>query len=484
MKRFYLTIAVVGLTVAILPAGAQFRPGNPPKQDPPKQGDPPKQSPPVNNPPPRQSPPANNPPPRQSPPANNPPPRQSPPVNNPPKQSPPVNNPPPRQTPPANNPPKQSPPVNNPPPRQSPPINSPGRQNPPQQAPPSQGGGLQQGNPPRQSPPGNSGSGPAFGDRNAGNPPNQGGRSGNDITQPGPKPGFGDRGRIFNPNVPVADQFKPTNPQGPGFSPKTGGFDTKQNTNVPYGGSQAHKTPHAFPAPSGPRIRDPYFVDTSYYGRNHCRIGYSHYYPWWRDWYFGYRWYVSDPWSYRCYFSPYYWYVSIPAYVRYDRVIIITPRIIVLTGSYLDWRYYGMGATHNTYYGGYGYSYGSAGRPIDRALSNLTDAFRYEDPSLLGNFLTSDSQVNIYIDENYAYTLNGADYYDMTADLIQNVYTTNYQIERVRQARSGEYVVLARHDFVDPNNSHQTVWMTFTLQEYRGHFYIIEAGTSRHQPRI
>jgi len=513
-------------------SGGGLGQGNPPKQTPPPANNPPRQTPPPANNPPRQTPPANNPPKQTPPPANNPPRQTPPPANNPPKQNPPANNGgglgqgnPPRQTPrPANNPPKQNPPANNGgglgqgnPPRQTPPpANNPPKQNPPA----NNGGGLGQGNPPRQTPPpannppkqnppANNGGGLGQGNPPTQNPPGTGGglgngnsgnngsrtqgpgvigdrngQNGNPISQPGPKPGFSDRGRIFNPDIPITDQFKPKNPQGPAFNPRTGGFQTDRSSNIPFGDSRAHKTPMAFPVPAGPKIKDPYYVDRNYYYGSHCRYGYTHYYPWWRDWFFGYRWYVVDPWAYRCYFSPYYWYVSIPAYVQYDRVVIITPVVLILNTGYVNWRYIGYGVTYNTYYGGYGYTYASSYRPIDRALSSLTDAFRFEDPSQLEQFLTYDGQVNIYIDGNYAYTLSGADYYDMTADLIHNVYTTNYEIERVRQARTGEFVVVARHDFVDPNNYQQTVWMTFTLQEYRGNFYIVEAGTSRTQPRI
>lgn len=267
------------------------------------------------------------------------------------------------------------------------------------------------------------------------------------------------------------------------FAPRTGGAPTQTNFNIaPRGqGSSGLQTPSVLPTPAG-AARDavPFQITPSGYRKGDLRVGYHHYDRNWCDRYFGYRYYCYDPWVTRCYFSPYYWYIFLPGYIWCDRVIIISPRIIIWLGPDIFWNYCG---SYGYYYGSYGYTYNRGGySDLDRALSDIVDAFRYEDANLLAPFLPSNGRIDIYIDGRYSYSVNSDDYYDMTADLIYSVNTTNFEIVQVRRARTGEYRAVARHDFLDPNGRPQTVWMTFTLERERYGFVIVEAGTSRLRP--
>jgi len=219
--------------------------------------------------------------------------------------------------------------------------------------------------------------------------------------------------------------------------------------------------------------------DQGFYKGFFLRVGYVHYDPFWCDYHFGYNFYYFYP-SFGCYFSPYYWYWCVPPYIWHSRIIIVSPRIIVIINEPVKWVYCGYGA----YYDYYGYTYSrhyDGYSALDRALSDLVDAFKYSDVRALERLAPPGGRVDIFMEGKYAYTVSTDDYFDMTADLIQSVYTENFQIVRVRKARSGEYRVIARHDYLDPWNERQTTWLNFTLDFQSGRYVIVEAGSNREQ---
>lgn len=223
------------------------------------------------------------------------------------------------------------------------------------------------------------------------------------------------------------------------------------------------------------------------YRVGNLRRGYYHYDNNWCDRFFGFGWYVFDPFAYDCVFSPYYYYCTVPGYVRYLRISFGSPRVVVIFGDPIRWGYCGR---RIEIYSGYHYrddwryrnydSYSS----LDRAISDLVDAFEFADADLLSKFLPRGSRVEIFIDGNYAYTMSSDDYYDMTADLIYSVYTTRFNVESVRRTRDGDYFVIARHEYQDPWNVKRANYLTFTLSYERGGYVITQAGSSQSRIRL
>lgn len=212
------------------------------------------------------------------------------------------------------------------------------------------------------------------------------------------------------------------------------------------------------------------------------RSGYYHYDPLWCDWFFGYRFYCWEP-VFGSWFSPYYIYYSVPGYLSFGRGYYRGFTTIIVIGNPIAWNYCGRGYNYGYYnYSNYGYDRNYS--QVDRALSDLQDAFKYSDAKLLDRLIPRYGDVEIFIDGDYAYSLNANDYYDITADLIYSVNTTSFQISEVKRISGGGYVVLARHDYVDSWNSRQSNWLTFTLREERGSYVITQAGTSRLRPNF
>ncbi len=281
---------------------------------------------------------------------------------------------------------------------------------------------------------------------------------------------------------------------GPIFDPRSGGSNYEGNSNA---NSKTVRGQLQFPEPKGipvsingrgsndrgslafqiQRMED--------YRNGELRRGYYHYDPYWNDCHFGFYGYVFDPfYSRNAWFSPYYWYPSVPGYLNSIVVRLGRGLTIIFYNNNLRWNYCGYDRGY-----GYGYGYGNNYDPydryyrynhLDRSLSMLVDAFKYGDSNLLGELILNRSNISIYIDGQYSYDLRGEDYFDMTADLLSSVRTTDFRIESVRPSENNRYVrVNARHDYIDPWNRRQSVYLMFTLKNSGEDFQIIEAGTSR-----
>ena len=280
---------------------------------------------------------------------------------------------------------------------------------------------------------------------------------------------------------------------GPAYDPRTGGgqYDSNSNSNsrTNRGQIQNQDLKNLPQASNGRGTFDKGSLAFQVqrmedYRNGELRRGYYHYDPFWNDCHFGFFGYIFDPfYSRNAWFSPYYWYPSVPGYLNSVSVRMGRGLVIIFLNNNMRWNYCG----YDRGYGNYGYSdpydrYDRYGRnyALDEALSMITDAFKYGDTDLLGEVILNRSTIGIYIDGQYSYDLRGEDYFDMTADLLASVRTTNFRIESVRPSDNNRYVrVNARHDYLDPWNRQQTVYLMFTLKNNGGNYQIVEAGTSR-----
>jgi hypothetical protein len=305
-------------------------------------------------------------------------------------------------------------------------------------------------------------------------------------------------GPAFNPRTSVIgglvgqgrNQFDQNN-KGSNVELPTYKNDPMSNNNFIKQLPRQNQTPQVIPVPNvgnnhsgggaGKAIHKQQIADLKHYSSGSLRHGYYSYDPFWKDCHFGYSYYIFYP-TVNCWFSPYYWYMNCPPYISYHRIFIYTPRVIIIIGDTVPWWYCGKYYAWSNY--GYSYSYRDYSRYsiLDRALSNLVDAFKYSDVTLLDPLLPRNNRVDIFIDGSYSYSVNSDDYYDMTADLIHSVYTVDFNIIDVRRTRGNEYKVIAKHDYLDPWNARQSTYLTFTLENQRGNLVIVEAGTSRFRP--
>lgn len=205
--------------------------------------------------------------------------------------------------------------------------------------------------------------------------------------------------------------------------------------------------------------------------RNGYRCGYYNPNPRFNDDFFGYPHYVFDPFAFRggCVVSPWYYYVSLPAYVVSTRVVYINSNY----SSRGNWSWCNWDRDNR-----YSWSNGFD-RTDDQydAIRDLVDTFENSDRQLGADLVPTRGNVSIYTDGRYSYTLNADDFYDLFMDGINNNDTRRYEIMRVETNRRG-IRILARHDTTDPWGNRKSVYQRVYMEKERNRYVIREFGTS------
>lgn len=164
-----------------------------------------------------------------------------------------------------------------------------------------------------------------------------------------------------------------------------------------------------------------------------------------------------------CAYSPFYYY-GLP-YVYAPRAVVVDVPVY----TYREVPDYSYGS-------GYYLSQGSYSG-LDAAMADIRNGWINGDPNLLLKHIGAGTQVAIYLDNNYAYSLSGSDYRDMVSDAVRNIRTINFTINNVEQRSDGAYTVTATHEFYDVNNQRKVVDVDYTLAQQGGSWVITSAGS-------
>jgi hypothetical protein len=228
-------------------------------------------------------------------------------------------------------------------------------------------------------------------------------------------------------------------------------------------------------------IRTPQIKNIIHRDRYTYRTGYYHYKPEWHNSLFRFNFYLYEPDYDRCVVSPWYCYPHLPGYIRINNVLILTrPRIVFWVniddrGCYwrdadlYDWRYELSRAN---------------GTALDDALDTLVYAFEKQNKRSISRLIPDRTRINVYSNEEYSYSLQPDDFYDLMIDNIENTQTVRYDVVSVRNYRAREARVLVRHEFIDPWNERQTMYHTYRLELQKGQYIITDFGTSDYRPRF
>lgn len=179
------------------------------------------------------------------------------------------------------------------------------------------------------------------------------------------------------------------------------------------------------------------------------RNGYYHYDRGWCDDYWGYSYYRFS-YNDNCAVSPWYNYSYLPAYIdcnriNWERVIVNIAVNVIHDWTYRD-RY---DRRSDSYY-------------LDNSVADLVRIWRRQDTNALGRLVSNSGYVTVTFDNNYRYSLSGADFYDMVYDAITTSRTIDYRILDVRSGRGGTRVT-AEHRYRDPWNRNAAVYHTYYL---------------------
>lgn len=115
---------------------------------------------------------------------------------------------------------------------------------------------------------------------------------------------------------------------------------------------------------------------------------------------------------------------------------------------------------------------------IDDTLADIRSAWLDGRSDLIKRHIDSSREIAVLLDGKYDYSIASSDYLDMTTDAIDQMKTVAFTWQSVRKRTDGSYTAYAKHTYVDQNGTAQTVYVSYTIDGYRGDYDIVEVGSS------
>lgn len=158
-----------------------------------------------------------------------------------------------------------------------------------------------------------------------------------------------------------------------------------------------------------------------------------------------------------CYSSPFYYY-GLP-YVYGPSVTVVTVPQYTYSSPPPNYSYTGINA----------------------ALDDIKNAWLSGSADRLRLHIDSSSQVAIYQDGSYTYSVDGLAYKNMMSDTVSNVRTSDFNFYRVEMRSDGAYTAYGKQDMYDIDGNRRTIYVSYTLSQIGGRWIIVAAGSSENQ---
>lgn len=140
-------------------------------------------------------------------------------------------------------------------------------------------------------------------------------------------------------------------------------------------------------------------------------------------------------------------------------------------------------------------------RSLSETLRDIERAWERKDPDLLMKYVRPFSTIDVFLDDEYSYSIDWQDYRDMTLDAMKNIHTTSFRFYRLRERSNSDVVAYGKHTYRDEyypraaslmrtsyyltnastyhaGGIEKTVYVTYTLERRGTEWYIKEVGCS------
>ena len=112
------------------------------------------------------------------------------------------------------------------------------------------------------------------------------------------------------------------------------------------------------------------------------------------------------------------------------------------------------------------------------AIDELSETFQNGDIDALAALISPNVSVAVYERGKYRYSMDSADFVDLTRDAIQNNQVKSFNLEILHQRQPGVFSVSGHETYTDSSGTTRTVWVSYVLQDYSGQWTLTQVGTS------
>jgi hypothetical protein len=115
---------------------------------------------------------------------------------------------------------------------------------------------------------------------------------------------------------------------------------------------------------------------------------------------------------------------------------------------------------------------------VQAAVKDLTKAWLDGDDALFSKHLSKSGRIAVYLRGKYQYSLDSADYLDMTRDALRATKTVDFQVVSVSRKEEGIYTVSALHVYQDKKDDSKTVRVSYVLERENSSYVITQVETT------
>jgi len=190
--------------------------------------------------------------------------------------------------------------------------------------------------------------------------------------------------------------------------------------------------------------------------------------------------YSTTYWGVDVVVSPYHFYFgTFPGYIHRRYVYCRAPRVVYIeVPIYVGGVY--RGYRDDDYYlnSVWWRDDGAIDSSVRRAVEDLEDAFRYSDIEKLTNLTDPNTDISVFTQGRYQYSLKANDYLDMTRDFMRSTDTKTFDVFRVKRRSNSAYTLSAKHVYRGRDGETHTVYLSFALERIGQYWTITQVDTS------
>ena len=115
------------------------------------------------------------------------------------------------------------------------------------------------------------------------------------------------------------------------------------------------------------------------------------------------------------------------------------------------------------------------------AIEEVEEAFRGANIDSMVALIDPDSDISIFLNGKYQYSMAANDYIDLTRDAIDSTRTVSFDLTSLHKRANGIYVAAGQHVYVDQSGRNRTVYVSFVLEDVDGQWTLTQVGTTPDQ---
>lgn len=117
-------------------------------------------------------------------------------------------------------------------------------------------------------------------------------------------------------------------------------------------------------------------------------------------------------------------------------------------------------------------------RDLTIAVDDISRAWMDKDIQMLAKHTRRDVAIAVYLRGKYQYSLDAADYLDMTRDAFRAARTLKFKLDKVERKEADIYLVTGRHTYRDKEGEERSVLVSYVLEKMNEDYIITQVGTA------